>query len=499
MRKLYQLYQQQTIAIQVILLLGVVVQIITSITAVGFFHPDQHYQIIEFSSYQLNLPNATNHIWELKAHIRSTLQVYIFTCFTVSCNFLGITDAFTQTTILRVITGIVLWFLFNTIALVAAKKIDAASRIWLFLIINFSWYFPYCRSLFNSEMISSLVFFGTLFWYSTLENSKKMGQYMAVGILLAMAFYLRFQFAFGIVGFGFFILLKKRYTQILPLIIGFFIGVFFNTFLDFLFYKQWVCSPYLYFKVNITEGKAAEFGQESFTYYIYVLLATVTILPISIFIFWHWIKQVLVNFKNVYLLATLFFIIGHMCVGHKEERFMFPVIQIMPIIVAGSLFSLLKLYNNYQIKTLQYGFKFLVWLSLCLNVLMLVLFMIIPYAQTLHFASKLNKNYKQQQVLCLQRTPLETESLAPYTFYAKQDNKVMYTKILTNDSLIIKYKTAPYLATTFNQAKNNFKQIDSLGYKPVAYSNELIWKLNSFLQSKSANTINDIWVLYQLK
>ncbi|MFY8128462.1 MAG: hypothetical protein ACOVMM_08780 [Chitinophagaceae bacterium] len=494
--KLLSLYTQQKNTIKLMLCVGVIIQLITSYTAVGYYHPDQHFQIIEFSGHQLGVPNGTNYIWELKAQIRSTVQVYMFSGFSSICNLLSITDPFVKTTILRIITGILLWLLFNTIALIISKQLDKRSAFWLVFIVNFSWFFPYIRSLFSSEIISSLVFFATAFWYSKRQFVAATFQIIIVGFLFAIAFYLRFQFAFGLIGFGLYVLLQKQYKHILPLLVGFILGVVFNTYLDYLFYKQWVCTPYLYYTVNITQGKAAEFGQDGFTFYIGVLLTEFTILPISIYLFWHWIKQSVINFNNVFVLTVLFFVVGHSLISHKEQRFMFPAIMAMPFIVATALGKVAELY--YHTKTIiKYTFRVCVWLSFILNFIILILFMFVPYAQTLNFASELNKKYKQQTITCLQRSPLETESLAKCVFYSTNLNGVSYQKISTNDSLLHQKQLPKYVATTFNQVKNDFKMLDSLGYKPVEFGNKFAWKLNQFLMSKEINTINDIWVLYQ--
>jgi len=54
-----------------------------------------------------------------------------------------------------------------------------------------------------------------------------------------------------------------------------------------------------------------------------------------------------------------------------------------------------------------------------------------------------------------------------------------------------------YFAVTYNDLKNGRPMLDSLGYKPVLYSSNLLWHINEFLHSKKINTINDIWVLYR--
>ena len=42
--------------LRLLLLCSLLVQTIVCLTAVGIYHPDQYFQIIEFSSYQLHRP-----------------------------------------------------------------------------------------------------------------------------------------------------------------------------------------------------------------------------------------------------------------------------------------------------------------------------------------------------------------------------------------------------------------------------------------------------------
>ena len=48
--------------------------ILSSIFSVGFYHPDEHYQILEFANYKLGNINSSQLPWEFHEKIRPTLQ-----------------------------------------------------------------------------------------------------------------------------------------------------------------------------------------------------------------------------------------------------------------------------------------------------------------------------------------------------------------------------------------------------------------------------------------
>lgn len=488
--------------IKYIVWLGFLVQLITSITALGFFHPDQHFQIIEFSSHQLKLSNATSYVWELQTGIRSSIQVYLFSGFVTVCKWIGVANAFTQLTILRIITGSLYWLMINLIGFWYFKRYDSKVLFWVLAAINFSWFLPYSRTLFSSETMGAVLFFAALFLYQRREhhNTFNTKSLIWIGFLFCLSFFFRFQMAFALVGFGLYVLLVKQYKNILPIVAGFVLGLILNVLLDYGFYGKVLFTPYLYFKWNIVEGKAASFGEENFAYYIAVLLALITIAPLSIILFLQYLKISFVKFRNPLILSVLLFIIGHCVVSHKEERFLFPITDMMPVVLGYAVPALVAVYYSKK-AILKYSFRSIFWLSITLNMLLLVLFMFIPYAQTLSFANKLNgKLYKTPPAItCIERTPLETESLAPYIFYQSSFKNVSFKKVSTIDSLKQTPVQPKFLAATYNHVKENFKWIDSCGYTPVEYSSSLLWNLNKYLQSKNLNTVNDIWVLYQKK
>ncbi len=143
--------------LQLLLFGMLVIQLLFCITSVGFYQPDQHFQIIEFSSYQLGEKSGVAGIWELDSKIRPTLQVYIFSAFISGCRLFNIDDAYLQLTLLRSAFGLIAFIVFNLISLYYFKNQKQVLYLVL-LILNLSWILPYTRTLFSSEMCSSVFF-----------------------------------------------------------------------------------------------------------------------------------------------------------------------------------------------------------------------------------------------------------------------------------------------------------------------------------------------------
>ena len=497
MYKLIAIVQKDRV-LHLILLAGVVIQLLTAITAHGFFHPDQHFQIIEFSSLQLHKESNATNIWEYHSKIRPSLQVYIFSGYELLCSAVGITDPFKQLTLLRIIQGIGMLVVFNFMAIWYFGKGEKMVLYIVLLLLNFSWFLPYSRTMFSSEITSSLLFFTSFFYFhrKAVNQTIHTKTLVLTGLLFALSFFLRFQLAFAITGFGCWLLLEKKYAWIAYAAAGFIIGVLINMALDYGFYNQLVFTPYLYFKVNILEGKAASFGEQGFTYYLTALLLFLTVPPLSALLLFYYGKITFQEFKNPLVLTVFFLIAGHFLIGHKEERFMFTAINILPIIIGFGLPGILNFYDTN--KTGRRMLKPVIVFSALLNTFLLITLIFTPYCQTVNFAHALNQQFKNQptDIYCLSRTALETESGLPLIFY-RNASSIRYVKINGNDSLRYLQPAPVWLAATYNQIKSDKKMIDSLGYKPVVFSSQWLWNLNTFLDEKKANTINDIWVLYK--
>ena len=489
-----------------LLLAALVVQLIICITAIGSYHPDQHFQIIEFSTYQLHEPSAAEKVWELPAHLRSTIQVYLFSGYYEACTALGIRDPYVQLELLRVLFGLTLFVFFNGMALAYFKRPEDRRTLFVvLLLLNFTWILPYTRTLFSSEMLSSLLFFGAVWIYMRAyrdEGRRSWWPAVLTGFLFSLAFYVRFQTAFFLIGFAVWMIWPERQVRrIWPLAVGFLIGAGLNTVLDYAFYHQWVFTPYIYYRVNILEGKASSMGTSSFLVYLGVLAAVVLAPPFSIFLLTAGFRTAVVKkFKDPLVFSVICFIAGHCLVAHKEERFLFPIVNILPIFVGWGLPGLREWIDRRRggVRALVRGTA---WFSIGLNSVLLIILLFTPYSQMIYFTWQLDRHFggAQTTIYTLGRTPFETEHQLPYVFYERATPNLRWRTVPVKDSLRRLDAGAKYITTTYNDIDGQEGMLDSLGYERVLCSSRLLWNVNEFLHSLGMNTINDIWVLYVRK
>lgn len=481
--------------LRLLFIAGLLIQIWFSYIQVGFFHPDQHFQIVEFSSHQLHETNFVNKIWEFNDQIRPTFQVYLLSALRILLSTISINDGFCAITIVQTITGILMFLLFNAIAIHYFK--DKKKVLYLvLLILNFSWSFPFIKSMFSSEILSSLLFFGALFYFDTKQNKTPVVA-LITGFVMALAFYTRFQMAFAIMGVAVWCMfIQKQYKPFLFIAIGFLAGIAINILLDYFFYKNWVFTPYNYFYQNIVKGVANSFGTSSPLDYVLVMCAVMSTPLLSIILFGICVWSCIKNWKNSIVISVVFFLVGHCFIGHKEERFLFPIFCTLPVILGFQLDNFLKYIA--QKKWLKNLVAIFLYASILLNLFLLIVFSVTPYSQTVYMSYLLNKQFNAStDIYAIKRTPVETESLLQLKFYENTMHNIHFKKL---DSVPELMHTKPtYLVAEFNQIADDRSKIESYGYKKVFTSSNLLWNINEKLYNNKMNTINDIWALYQLK
>ncbi|MCX6208024.1 MAG: hypothetical protein NTZ59_00635, partial [Bacteroidetes bacterium] len=208
------------------------------------------------------------------------------------------------------------------------------------------------------------------------------------------------------------------------------------------------------------------------------------------------IKSTIKNIKNVLVLSVLFFIVGHCFIGHKEERFLFPIFCALPIIVGFQLESFI-IYTK-QKKWLKQLINFFIYSSILLNIFLFIILAITPYSQTVYMSYLLSKKFDRKNVVIytVNRNPIETESLLQLKYYENSMKNISFKKVKSIDSVLI--TKAPFLAVEFNQVAGERNKLETFGYKKSFSSSNLLWRVNELLFQNKIATVNDIWTLYEL-
>jgi phosphatidylinositol glycan class B len=298
---------------------------IAAFTSFGFHHPDEHFQILEWANYFVgNTPDGSHLPWEFASQIRPWFQPMIHAFFIKLFTVMGIYEPFSAAVFFRLAYAfaniwslLALWNHFQ-------KKHNLSDK-W-FLILGSMWFFPYIHVRTSSENLA-----GIFTCFALLSLVRSPSSYFKAGLLFGFAFITRNQIALGLAGLAAALLIQDRGIRKGHWILfsGFLIPVGIGTLLDRWGYGNWVFTPYRYYKINIVQNVAASFNP--YPWYQY-LIWVVELLPfISIPLFYGMLRFSFKNRLNLFGWFSLSFFFLHWLITNKEYRFLFPVLNFVPL------------------------------------------------------------------------------------------------------------------------------------------------------------------------
>jgi phosphatidylinositol glycan class B len=338
---------------RVIIFLAIVIFGVTAYKSHGYYHPDEHYQIIEFARHKLGLTALNDLPWEFKAHVRSSIQPLIVLVLLKAIASFGIEDPHAQMIIIRMLTALlaiysITFFVKSSIWLISDKM-----KPFFLLLSYFLWFIPFISVRFSSETVSALFFLLGL--GLVIKREKEQKRFYMIGILLGISFLLRYQTAAMSTGLVLWLLfIEKTGVKSILKLIGCLAGVIaVGLILDAIFYGVFEVTFWNYFRVNLMDGVASSFGVSPW-YKIFQYLVIDTIWPIGLFMSFSLLLLIRYKPTNVFIWCIAPFVILHSVIPHKELRFMFPLAYLMPIIAvqAAEIFytHIMDRKNSYLIK-----------------------------------------------------------------------------------------------------------------------------------------------------
>ncbi|MDA3892107.1 MAG: hypothetical protein PF517_10635 [Salinivirgaceae bacterium] len=305
---------------------------ITSYYSVGYYHADEHYQIIEFAELKSGNNKPDELAWEYKAKIRPAFQPTICSGLFALFEYVNITNQFTKAFLLRLLTGILAVFSISFFS--SSCKSFIHKRYWkAFLIISyFLWFLPFINVRYSSETWAGLM---VLLAAGILNKNKfNASNFFVVGLLLGLGFNFRFQSGIIIAGlFLWFVVVKKiTIIKLWPFFIGIVVAVSLGFLSDYWFYNELVCTPWNYLKVNLVDQVANSFGTSPWYYYAYYIFRF-AFFPFGSLIVLSLLYFAFRNYKSSAVWIVIPFLIIHSVLAHKELRFLFPIVNFVPVIL----------------------------------------------------------------------------------------------------------------------------------------------------------------------
>ncbi len=407
-----QLSARQSINSRHIMVLFILVYTICSIFSVGYYHADEHFQVIEFANYHLGGVSINDMAWEYGAQIRPGLQPFLTYLTFKAGMLLGIQDPYLLAMLLRFVASAFFLFVCYKAFKVLSLSFQVKKPIILLLLTFGVWYFPTLGCRWSSENLSAVFFLWGLL--PVLKGQFKGRQALGTGLLWGCAFEFRFQIAFMILGALLYLLIvkKERVKQLLCIAAGGSVVLGVCVFVDYWLYGEWVFPPYQYFYMNIVEDVASEFGRYSITQMvdkmIFMPFASIGFLSLLAFLVF-----VIRYPKHVITWCVIPYLLIHFMVAHKELRFFFPLIVFLPIMI----------YSTYQwiaMKTSKWVVYGLCVLTIPVNIFALSYSIMVPANKHVYAMKHLRQSDKP--VCSISNCNIYNPFGLKHTFYGTPDS-----------------------------------------------------------------------------
>ncbi|MBB4077804.1 phosphatidylinositol glycan class B [Lewinella aquimaris] len=318
--------------------------VVTAVFSTGHHQGDEHFQILEFAGYKLGMVETDDLPWEFDDRMRPALQPAIAYVVYRIVGLAGEPNPFTVALLLRLLSGaftlVVALLLYDRYG----RRMSLEVRPWFVLLLLFNWCAYYNGVRFSSENWSGLTAVLGFLAYplarpTGFHRFTGRGGYSAfvAGICFGLAFLFRYQMGLLIAGFGLWLVVveRERWQNIAVVILGGLTALLLTYPLSYWLYGEWTLPAWNYLTANLIEGKAATYGTRPwYAYPILVFLRGIP--PVSLvylagaFAFFWYFRRDPVSWMVVA------FMVAHSLLARKDVRFLFPLIPLLPVLVAGA-------------------------------------------------------------------------------------------------------------------------------------------------------------------
>ncbi len=314
----------------------------------GYLHPDEHWQIVEFAWYKLGHQPVSVLPWEFAAHARAGFLPWLTAAVVTLMRAAGVFSPFVAAFLLRLASALLgLWVSLRLAVWILPTIRRLEYRRLAFYGTLFLWVAPFLHARFSAESWgASLMFLGLTLLLDADAACGTGGERSNVsmparaaalaacaGLAWGFAFFCRVQMAPSIVGAGLWLLVYRRGTwRLLAVAVAaFVVASVANVAIDHWLYDAWVFTPFQYFNVNALQGRAAALGTSPWWMTVAPLLLLVlppfSVLALAALLIGAWTCR-----RHVLAWTMVPFVVAHAAVGHKELRFMVPML--FPIVLA---------------------------------------------------------------------------------------------------------------------------------------------------------------------
>lgn len=377
-----------------IYLLGAALLCIAVVFSTGYHHFDEHFQIVEFAATKLGINTEANLPWEYDFQMRPAFQPALAVVLYKICFS---TDPFVVATVFRLISAVLafiaMWLMYRTFRKTIS---DPVLSKWFLLLSFLMWFMVYNGVRFSSENWSGCLFIIAFALYFN-RSDHKTNYLFGLGLLMGLSFLCRFQSALLIAGWlAWITFLEKKWNRAFMMGMGVLLVASLGVVIDRWFYGEWTFTAWNYIDQNLIQGKVSSFGVDPWWKYFYEIFL-MALPPIGLVVILSFILMFIFRLKDPMVWAIIPFLLVHLLIGHKEARFLFPLMGYVPIVLIRTI----ELLNGKQSGqfTIRPWLKWSAVFFWGVNLLALVVVIFKPADSQISLYKKLYDQYPEKSVL----------------------------------------------------------------------------------------------------
>lgn len=368
MKELFHKINNKLSPLQKILCLSAIVRLISVVFSKGFGFHDDHFLIVESSqswvdNYDYNywLPSNDDPQRQPSGHplFYVGIQFLIFKLF----KLIGIIDPQIKMLLVRFLHAAWSLLIVKFGYMITEKLSNQKTANYVGLLLGLYWFMPFISVRNLAEFVCLPPF---LWGIWLLVKNKNISNYFWAGLLFGIAFSMRYQVVFMLLGTGIsLILLRNSFKHLFILGISFLITIMLtNGLVDFILWKKPFAEFISYIQYNL--DNAGVYGTNNWHMYFDLILGLL-IPPLSFALiigYFYSYKQTQLLFWSVFVYLAF-----HTYFPNKQERF---VLTVLPLIIIGGAIGANKFYENYQSKFSPKFINFSKWFVVTLNTILLL-------------------------------------------------------------------------------------------------------------------------------
>lgn len=319
--------------LQSVLLLAIFLRLIAAIFSKGYGMHDDHFSIIEASKSWVDGTDYNN--WLPKSQIDPKPDGHSF--FYVGIHYLlfylmktiGLIVPEHQMFVIRLLHA---FYSLITVVIgyrIAEKISNKNTALYVGLLLASLWFMPFLSVRNLIEVVATpVLLLGIWQIIKTQEPNRTFITYLMSGLIVGIAFSIRFQTLIFVGGIGLALLLEKRWQETIFFGLGALISmVLVQGLVDFIIWGRPFAELIEYINYNLTHSE--DYGTRNFWMY-FQIIPGMLIPPVGVFLFIGafigWRRHLLI------FLPTILFFTFHTLFPNKQERFIFTVIPMFVIL-----------------------------------------------------------------------------------------------------------------------------------------------------------------------